>query len=613
MPDRKGTNADYGAHQPRISKHNSPGIPQPPPPGLRQTATFAGDLAAKQLAADRHRRRSRQEEQNLEAQHQPGPVRVPGIGASSVASHKSYDNKAKQDDDTNILTAIAVEDDEELDELEKQRIKAKAKNDVRLKIFSEAVEAEVADFEAEEKEHKQKKCRRTLTYGLIVFVLLAGGGAAIGIALSSSSPKESDAPTLAPTLSPTVRPPIFTPPPQNDTEPQTVCEGAFDIATTIGEPFFGNINEFATVAPVDTCEVIFRNGVGVWYRILGDGSRYVASTCDSTSFDTQISIFSGACGKLQCVAGNDQMARCGNGDQSLVGFATEPNLDYYIYVQARRQSQSLFKMLVDHLDSNDECEGAVPLEYFGPSVFDSTRGATVDNVECFGTVPDAPGVWYTIQGVSSGFGYQEEFRVKFDTSDTAFSFLSTMVFTGNDCGSLTCVVDGNRWLVDEDVTYYILVYGGNEASEGDYRVLVDNAVEAGFFVELQSCEDQVFLFPGASVGIDTGFQSRPEFGSCGDQVFATSTGVWYEVIGTGGPLTVSTCSSTSGFDTQISVLQGPCDGLTCVDGNDQACGDQSRVSWFSEVGITYHIAGKCNALLSSDSYICFELLYTNIK
>ena len=59
----------------------------------------------------------------------------------------------------------------------------------------------------------------------------------------------------------------------------------------------------------------------------------------------------------------------------------------------------------------------------------------------------------------------------------------------------------------------------------------------------------------------------------------------------GKALTVSTCG-TSDLDTQISVFRGSCDSLECVDGNDQACGDQSSVSWFSEPGELYIILGK---------------------
>jgi hypothetical protein len=44
---------------------------------------------------------------------------------------------------------------------------------------------------------------------------------------------------------------------------------------------------------------------GVWYKIVGDGMNIEASTCGGASFDTQISVFTGVCGNLTCVIGNN--------------------------------------------------------------------------------------------------------------------------------------------------------------------------------------------------------------------------------------------------------------------------------------------------------------------
>jgi hypothetical protein len=48
---------------------------------------------------------------------------------------------------------------------------------------------------------------------------------------------------------------------------------------------------------------------GVWYKIVGDGLNIEASTCGGASFDTQISVFTGGCGNLICVTGNNDF--CG--------------------------------------------------------------------------------------------------------------------------------------------------------------------------------------------------------------------------------------------------------------------------------------------------------------
>ncbi|MHC5004673.1 MAG: hypothetical protein ACYTJ0_16290, partial [Planctomycetota bacterium] len=43
------------------------------------------------------------------------------------------------------------------------------------------------------------------------------------------------------------------------------------------------------------------------------------------------------------------------------------------------------------------------------------------------------------------------------------------------------------------------------------------------------------------------------------------------------------------FDTKLHVYCGDCDNLICVDGNDDACGLLSEVSWCSQAGATYYV------------------------
>ena len=67
--------------------------------------------------------------------------------------------------------------------------------------------------------------------------------------------------------------------------------------------------------------------------------------------------------------------------------------------------------------------------------------------------------------------------------------------------------------------------------------------------------------------------------------------------------TVDTCSSSSNFDTKISVFQGSCGVLTCVDGNDDdfSCslnGLYSSVTWTATASEQYfvlvHGFSSCN-------------------
>jgi hypothetical protein len=49
---------------------------------------------------------------------------------------------------------------------------------------------------------------------------------------------------------------------------------------------------------------------GVWFEVAGDGMNIEASTCGGASFDTQISVYTGVCGSLECVVGNNDF--CGS-------------------------------------------------------------------------------------------------------------------------------------------------------------------------------------------------------------------------------------------------------------------------------------------------------------
>lgn len=68
-----------------------------------------------------------------------------------------------------------------------------------------------------------------------------------------------------------------------------------------------------------------------------------------------------------------------------------------------------------------------------------------------------------------------------------------------------------------------------------------------------------------------------------------SAGVWYSVLGTGGPMSATTCGSVGSFDTKINVYTGPCGAFTCIGGNDDACEMLSRVNFISVQDQLYYI------------------------
>jgi hypothetical protein len=83
----------------------------------------------------------------------------------------------------------------------------------------------------------------------------------------------------------------------------------------------------------------------VWFRIDGTNEYLYATTCTdhpqpwfNGDMDTEISVFSGRPGRLQCVGGNDDYdqdgANCGNGRKSRVNFYGRRGTRYYICVHS---------------------------------------------------------------------------------------------------------------------------------------------------------------------------------------------------------------------------------------------------------------------------------------
>lgn len=525
-----------------------------------------------------------------------------------------------------LQTAIAVDEEaeevakNEIDDDEKKKIEQRAADDVEARFVANAVQGEEANLEEENELKKQQERKRGLAIAISLLIFEIALIATSIILYNKYRPDPTMSPTTQPTIAPTTRPPIFIPPttsPPTDenvlpappgtlpgTPPVPIadnesCEKAFDVATQIGlPPFGGEILDLASVALAESCGAIDRNGIGVWYRLDGDGSRYTASTCGgNTAIDTQISIYAGVCSKLRCVSGNDQTEFCGDGDESLVAFNTEVGQSYYIYVHARRRG-GFFSLAVAPLDTNDICDDAVPIS-IGEAVFGSTIGATLDSdVTCNGD-PLTPGVWFSHTAEAGGY-----FRVTVASSTGQFVAQVTLM-TGTSCDDITCATVFSQSLgafVATGDTLYVLVYGVDFTGVGDFQAELRYIPPApptpsppgqpGGPPPPPPPPNYCFvpeLIMADTVVNRTQFYSQ-DIVSCGDMVFPTSRTYWFVTIGSGTPLTASTCGLDE-FDTQISIYTGSCDSLECVDGNDQACGDQSSVTWFAELSTEYFIVG----------------------
>jgi hypothetical protein len=87
---------------------------------------------------------------------------------------------------------------------------------------------------------------------------------------------------------------------------------------------------------------------GVWYQFTGTGQEVTISTDNpGTNFDTQINIFTGTCGSLVCVGGDDDS---GTGTTSSYTFTAANGTEYLIYVDGDGAAEGQFEISISCAD-----------------------------------------------------------------------------------------------------------------------------------------------------------------------------------------------------------------------------------------------------------------------
>jgi len=136
-------------------------------------------------------------------------------------------------------------------------------------------------------------------------------------------------------------------PPSND-----LCADAIEI--NCGDQLEGN-NAGATSSGSSDCGVHTSN-LGVWYHFVPTNGGGVTAFWTTAEFDTKMTIYSGDCDTLTCVANDDDTT----GNQPYIEIETLPETDYYIYVMGYGANTGLFNLNVACTPPiNDEATGAI--------------------------------------------------------------------------------------------------------------------------------------------------------------------------------------------------------------------------------------------------------------
>jgi hypothetical protein len=124
--------------------------------------------------------------------------------------------------------------------------------------------------------------------------------------------------------------------------PNDLCDGALPLACD--DAITGDTTDATNTDNPGTCDTALDTAPGLWYlfETPADGDYTVTIDTFGSAYDTKLGVFSGDCGALVCVAGNDD----DGGLQSLVEFTATSGESYYVYVTGFSTSAGAFNLNV---------------------------------------------------------------------------------------------------------------------------------------------------------------------------------------------------------------------------------------------------------------------------
>ena len=377
------------------------------------------------------------------------------------------------------------------------------------------------------------------------------------------------------------------------------CNAAFVL--TDGDSEIGT-NTFSSPNSPPSCSGEDADGAGVWYTFTGTGDLTEITTCHgSTTYDTELHLYSGNCASLVCIDANDQDINCNLGPEesaSTILFNSVEDTEYYVYVSGFQGAQGFFNISLNVIpdNANDSCHNATSISC-GDTVVGTTTGSTADSMATCAVSNESPGVWYKISGTDDVV-----------TASLCGSSFDTKisVFEGS-CGALNCVGGDDdfcdlqsevEFSTTSGTDYYLLIHGFGEET-GNYIL----SITCGSLAPANdSCHAADTLICGDTISGSTRFALFDSLNLCGSDI--TAPDVWYLVQGTGDVISASLCQSS--FDTKIVVLEGTCGNFTCVTIEDDNCGLQSRADWLSNAGTNYYLLVTGFGSASGDYFLSID-------
>lgn len=346
----------------------------------------------------------------------------------------------------------------------------------------------------------------------------------------------------------------------------------------------------------------FHSAPGMWFAVMGTGSLLAATTCAPDSFlDSHISVFTNGCNALQCVGSTGVDLPCGA--SGAVSWISEVGVEYMVYVSGRGSRVGDFTLrIIDSVStSGQECETPISTSPAHNTLIGSTLDAPESMIAgCGGSLEATKGTWYSFEGSGSTVSFSP------CNPDTDFD-VQLSVFAGS-CGALQCqgamqasCNGGSAAPMELDtvagVQYRLLVHGSSANEVGNFAISVEEANNNDSCPTALSIDTSTNTYFGSTIASDNG----PEVDCDGNPVGEHSA--WYTFVGNGDMFYFNTCSENTVFSSKLTVYQGDCDSLVCVDASKEECGDQELVSIDTESGELYFVRVSGNSVDDSGDFV----------
>ena len=263
------------------------------------------------------------------------------------------------------------------------------------------------------------------------------------------------------------------PPPANDD-----CANAITLgAACAGSPVAGSTLQSTVDAIYSNCGAGGSNTTerGVWYKYVGDNNNVTINTCNATGYDSRITVYSGTCGALTCVTGNDDMGgtACSvSFNRSQVSFDAFAGTDYYVFIHGYQLNPSLSTTgnfvlsisctaLCTPIVSNSTCATAtsqsVPTSCSSFAVNNTCAGTALSEppgAPLFGTYPN---VWYSFVAPSTDV----DISATLSGTATNVGFVVYPSCGGTNVGYVYPATSGTNYVFSGLTignTYYVQVY-----------------------------------------------------------------------------------------------------------------------------------------------------------